>query len=135
MAPREHPTRNGNRSRNTPGVLAGVGGGHVAVAGTALVALTAAVGLVGFALVPEEMFVHWSVGPSAGPTADGHLPRAVGLAVVPAVSALVVVVDRLLRRSVDAVRRVDPYYAAAVVGTLAALAVCQVVLVAVNALA
>lgn len=129
MAPRNLP----NRSRNDATRFEGFESRHVALLGTASLALTALVGVFGYAVVPDRMAMRVTVGLDLDPTATQYLPRVLGLALLPALSALTLAADRLLRRLVDDLEDADPYYGLAVVATLGILLVCQVAVVAANA--
>lgn len=101
----------------------------------ALVAATAAVGVVAYDAVPAAMVVHYTPpgGVYYGPET---LPKAVGLSVVPAIAVVTVAALRGLPAITDgeALTPVPTAYRLAVVGLAALLAAVQLVLVLLNLL-
>lgn len=100
----------------------------------ALVVATFAAGALAYEAVPADVVVHYTPpgGVYYGPDT---LPKAVGLFVIPLASAVVFAVLRalpLLDDVDETLAPVRPYYQAAIVLTLACLAVGQVALLAVN---
>lgn len=97
-----------------------------------VVAATLAVGLLAYPVVPEEFTVRWSVGTYYGPEA---VPKAVGVLLVPVVSAVTYGVLRLVpafEEVPDELAR-NWVYRLAVVAVLGSLFLTQLLLVALNA--